>query len=330
MMHTHFVAQFPTCFGVLAHWSVRLVNTTMMMTDLITHNIIRSLCLLLVSMAAHGELPTEVGMKGLIGSKFGGYVLDAQDINGLSPVCKLIATLQLTDFWFDQVEHSSIMDQPDYLIAKGVKSYHHVCWSQVARTRYYRERDGERRAHLAKLVASEISFVIEHPEYRPQDWPYLTILYVERGKGYLLSKNNARALADFNEALRLDVKNKDAYLALSNLYEDLGQQAKALEYATEGLRHAPTAVSLKRRYTKLGGKVPFPEPYPATPANSKPTPGTEAKPVKQASPSPDTKPEVPTPAVPGDVKAPGARDLVEPPVSAPGRASGPPFCRFCP
>lgn len=307
------------------------------MTHSIAHSVLRGFFLLLVSMTAHGQPPVRATVPGLIGSKFGEFVLDAQDIDGFSPVCKLIATHELTGFWFPQLENSPVLDRPEYLIAKGVKSYHHVCRAEVARTRYYRERGADRRTYLAKHVVSEISFVISHPEYRPQDWPYLATLHVERGKGHLMNKDNARALADFTEALRLDAKNKDAYLALSNMHEDLGHKAKALEYATEGLRHAPTAVSLQRRYTKLGGKLPFPEPYPAaqtaTPAISTHAPGTEAKPVTQADPSPAPKSDVPMPAVvppPGDMKAPGARHLLEPPVSDSDRTSGPPFCRFCP
>ncbi len=307
------------------------------MTNSIVRGALGGFFSLLLSMAAHGQPTAEATVPGPIGSKFGEFVLDAQDIGGFSPVCKLIATYELSGFWFPQLENSPLLDRPEYAIAKGVKSYHHACRAEVARTRYYRERGADRRSYLAKQVVSEYSFVIEHTEYRPKDWPYLTALYVERGKGHLLIKDNARALADFTEALRLDRKNKDAYLALSNLHEDMGQKAKALEYATEGLRHAPTSSSLQKRYVKLGGKLPYPTPYPSAQATSQENPApiaaTETKPVTQTSPQSVPKPDGPAPLVGpshGETKAPGAGDSVQPVVSDPGRPSGPPYCRFCP
>lgn len=275
------------------------------------------------------------GGAALVGKTFGEYLLDTRDVNALSPVCQLIALYNLREFWYPQLGNSPLLDRPGYSIAKGVSSFHHFCRGEIARGRYYRERDRDKRQHYAKLVVSEISYVIDHADGRPDDWPYLASMYVERGKAFLLMKNNVSALKDFDQALRLDKSDMLAYQALADFYADAGQKAKALTYVTEGLRYHPEAVSLQRRHQKLGGKLPYPEPY-ASPKKAEATKRPESISLDQspvtshtnASPQPSTDLPSPTP-LSAKTKTPttptGANQGPTPP---PPKSN--PYCRFCP
>ncbi|MGB9128230.1 MAG: hypothetical protein WCB97_01140 [Thiobacillus sp.] len=156
--------------------------------------------------------------------------------------------------------------------------------------------------------------------------------YVMRGEVHvgiaralkLLGRKGA-AVAEFYKALRYDLGTADAFQALADYYLETGNKEKALEMTTEGLRRIPDTKGLKRRYTELGGKLPYPEPLVKQPS---PAPAAE---VASSSPSPNpatvTSPEANVPAAPADQPAAPSISPPEPPkIGSPTN----PWCRFCP
>jgi tetratricopeptide (TPR) repeat protein len=85
-------------------------------------------------------------------------------------------------------------------------------------------------------------------------------IFLYRGIVFALKKEDAKAIVDLKKSLAINPKQTNAYNTLANLYGRKNMKNEALEIITEGLRHLPEAKSLKRNYTELGGKLPYPEP----------------------------------------------------------------------
>lgn len=263
-----------------------------------------------------------------------------KDIPFLEPVCALIFkhfNLLEKDRrlgqWYVQLKGSALLNLPENNIAKGANSFHHYCWAKVAEYRYYREMNPMKKAGLAQYAASNYKFIIDHPEYRPARWPYLPVMYLDYGNALLLGgklSQSALAIDAFETALRSNKAFVPARISLADIYEKLGQKSKALEYVTESLRYKPASKELKRRYEELGGKPPYPEPYPAPP-NS---PAEELDPLETIQPERNAEASSAgiTP-VDKEVAQPsgnGGQNLEQSAASAVRSPASNPYCRFCP
>jgi len=147
-----------------------------------------------------------------------------------------------------------------------------------------------------------------HPDFylRPE-------ILMNRGIALSMMNRTGEAIGDLLKSIEANPDQPRAYLTLAEMYEKQKNRAKALETVTEGLRHNPDIKSLQRRYTELGGKLPYPEPIrPAPVAAQTDKPGD----------------------VPGDAPAAAAGA----PATSTGDADAPPkigsptnpYCRFCP
>ena len=218
-----------------------------------------------------GKNPNVNDRLDVIGAKVHGepYV-GLNDLAALEPACVLVLRYFKREqdnpqlgVWYEQLKGSPLLDMPQHHIAKGALSFHHYCWAEVVRNRYYRESDGNKKRELADYVPNAYKWMIDHPEYLPGDWPYLAKVYVNMGTGYLLTKNTAAAFNAFHKALSLDPRQQAAYTNLADTYVTLGKKPEALAQIKEGLRYFPESRALKRRYEELGGKPPYPEPHPS-------------------------------------------------------------------
>lgn len=291
------------------------------------------------SVSSHKALITS--RLDLIGTKV--YLLSPVGIDDLAtidPAC--VERLRLAKLLFDQPTHTEAegaviierLKRPENRIA-NIGSYHHYCWGQVAQNRYYRETDLQKRKDLALYAASGYKYVIDHTESIPKDWPYMHKMHVDYGKALLLSNNTAGAIQALNTALKINPKYIPAYNALADVLNEQGLKSKALEFVIEGLKYQPTSKSLKRRYTELGGKQPFPEPYPVAedvPPNDL---ETEVQGDKKDAGKEDNLPQLPGTKTKADSVSSnktGTIEKNEPPAggapeTTPNKAN--PYCRFC-
>lgn len=247
------------------------------------------------------------------------------DLKTLEPVCVLIlAYLKRHDenpklgYWFVQLKDSPLLDLPEYRIAKGAISFHHYCWSEVNRFRNYRITNRVKRLNQAKVVSGGFKFMVDHPEYLPKNWPYMAQMYVHYGYGLVMEEKLGEAIDAFMAAIKIDPRYEPAYDSLADTYVKLGDKAKALEQVAEGLRYRPDSKSLKRRYDELGGKPPYPEPYPQAQTERDavaPTEKSEIKTTFQAAQS----------AVADEPTSQPVK--IEP---SSGQPKDNPYCRFCP
>ena len=137
----------------------------------------------------------------------------------------------------------------------------------------------------------------------------------------MLPQKQGEAIGNLHKAIEMNPKLPHAYLTLADMYDKLKNYSKALETAAEGLRHNPDTRSLQRRYTELGGKLPYPAPIePALVEAQAAIPDEVAVPTH--SPTSPAESTVSMPAT----EIPAADPIVPPKIGSPQN----PYCRFCP
>lgn len=144
-------------------------------------------------------------------------------------------------------------------------------------------------------------------------------VHLQKGKALRLYRQEGRAIAEFMEAIKGNPALAQAYVELADIQARIKKTGEALKTVTEGLRHAPESKPLRRRYTELGGKLPYPDPVAP--------PQVDAQAVKPAETVP------PAPAIPAEptvgataTVTPAAETITPPQIGSPKN----PYCRFCP
>lgn len=180
-------------------------------------------------------------------AEVGGPPLTKAELLLLPPYCeaRLLRTEGQYDYWRK-------------IFGQDFDHTHHYCYGLAGVNRYYRARSRQEKTGHLDSAYKDYSYVIRavQPTYGP-----LPEVYLNRGVLLTLMKKDAEALADMMKALELDPKLARAYIAASDLYAKINQKDQALKVVGEGLRHLPGNAGLQRVYTKLGGKLPYPEPY---------------------------------------------------------------------
>lgn len=190
---------------------------------------------------------------------------------------------------------------------------HHYCAGVNFVNRYYRSRSTRDKGFNLKNAQDNLQYLVDHavPTYS-----LMPDVYLNLGVVYSLSNQSAQAIGHFRKAIELNPRQPRAYNAMADYYAKIKQPAKALESVSEGLRHNPDTRSLQRRYTELGGKLPYPAPI---------EPQVVADPARQ----PKENAAVPAEQAPAEQAAtPPAPELVASPPAI-GTPKNP-YCRFCP
>jgi tetratricopeptide (TPR) repeat protein len=165
---------------------------------------------------------------------------------------------------------------------------------------------------------SNFDYVLQHTD---KSYYMRGEVHVNKGLALKLAGRKADALAEFNRAVEYDIASPEAYLALADHYTEIGNKTKALEMATAGLKRSPDSRGLKRRYTELGGKLPYPARVEPAETETTQVPEVEVDVVRQPAAYPEqsaANPQVPL----AEVKEP----TPEPKIGSPTN----PHCRFCP
>lgn len=167
----------------------------------------------------------------------------------------------------------------------------------------------------------------------PADFYMRPEIHLQKGKALRLYRQETKAVAEFMNAIKGNPTLAQAYVELADIQAKNKIPQEALKTVSEGLRHAPDSKPLKRRYTELGGKLPYPAPV----ANLPSPPSAEEASAQSKSPS--TGPQVlttPPPAIAPEATTP-EKPTEKPVDSSPSTSETPkigsptnPWCRFCP
>lgn len=191
---------------------------------------------------------------------------------------------------------------------------HHYCNGLNFLNRALGSSSTGRRDTLVAAVR-EFDYVLDHVR---ADFYLRPEVLTNRAIALTMLTRHGEAVGNLLEATRLDPRQVRAYSALADLYVKQNNRSKALDAVSEGLRHNPETRALQRRYTELGGKLPYPAPrVPAT----APSEATAAGAAQAAEPAPETA------AAPAPEPAQPPSDAPAPPkIGSPTN----PYCRFCP
>jgi tetratricopeptide (TPR) repeat protein len=136
-------------------------------------------------------------------------------------------------------------------------------------------------------------------------------VHQQKARALRLLRQNAKAVTEIETAINGNPDLASAYVELASIQREENKTKEALKTVTEGLRHVPDSKPLQRRYTELGGALPYPEPL-----VKKPAPATDVA----AAPAAATETDIL--ARPADPPAQPAPEKIGSPTN--------PYCRFCP
>lgn len=201
----------------------------------------------------------------------------------------------------------------------------HTCYGINFLNRYYRAKTSWQKKQYLQNALGDFNYSVRHLSPGFKLMP--EILYY-RGLTYRLMGREAEAMGDFLKSIQLDPKYSKSVAELADLYaRKLANPKKALELVTEGLRHNAASRELRRRYDRLGGKQPYPEPYavPAAPDTPKSAPVPTPTPAQEAPAAPARSAAEPPPPATATERPAGT----SPQPATPGSPTNP-WCRFCP
>jgi len=121
---------------------------------------------------------------------------------------------ELVDFWTQQ------LGKANYL------HIHHYCFGLKALSLAYRNLGNKQKLEfMANSVVGNFNYIIEHTErtffLRPE-------AFLNLGRGHLLRQEYGVAKQKFEQAIKLNPKSADAWVALSDMYHQLGKKSDAL------------------------------------------------------------------------------------------------------
>jgi len=241
------------------------------------------------------------------------------EFRAMEPVCQAIGMGEVDGvFWAEALnrpENRHILDQPQNAMAVGAGWFHHYCWAKLSKHRFFTAKTAlERRNALIKWREG-MAEIVSHKI----DWPYTHLIYKDIAESYFYEKNYARTIAEAERALEINREHPSTYALIADAYAEMKNRSKALEYVTEGLKYNPDSRALKRRYTELGGELPFPEPIVKTAPEPAPRPETPATPPPQVEPASD-----------GPAAQPSQNSGIDSEPKPDEKPAANPYCRFCP
>lgn len=183
--------------------------------------------------------------------------------------------------------------------------------------------------YFLEVAIDNFNYVLGHTK---DDDVLLGKAHVGKAQALKLAGRRGEAAGEYIKALRYDPSSSAIYLALADIYQQMGDKPKALEMVTEGLRHSPNSKGLKRRYTELGGKLPYPEA--ATKNMSAEITGTAPPSGEATAQTADalseqikvkTEGTAEAEAAPASAQTTPAEPVAAPKIGSPKN----PYCRFC-
>ncbi|MDP2783327.1 MAG: hypothetical protein Q8O38_01845 [Sulfurimicrobium sp.] len=212
----------------------------------------------------------------------------------------------------------------------SVAHMHHYCDGLRFMDRAYAAMGNKQdMKHYLGESINNFDYVLTHTQ---EDHVMRGEVHVGKARALKLMGKPGESMAELTRALRYTPDSPNIYQALADYQQETGNKPKALEMVTEGLRRNPDSKGLKRRYTELGGKLPYPEAatktMPAEMAGTAPPSGeATAQTADALSEQIKVKTEGKAEAEPAPASA---QTTPAEPVAAPKIGSPKnPYCRFC-
>ncbi|MDF1582302.1 MAG: tetratricopeptide repeat protein [Methyloprofundus sp.] len=117
----------------------------------------------------------------------------------------------------------------------------HLCPGLYALNDAQRQFENNKTKQYALQEAEDhLSYTLGHV----QNFPFRSTVFIKRGTVYQMQGIMPKAIADYQEAIRIQPKNIHAYSALANAYLKMGNKTEAAEVIEAGLKIKPTSKML--------------------------------------------------------------------------------------
>lgn len=212
----------------------------------------------------------------------------------------------------------------DYPMLTNAPWFHHYCWGELDRFRYFTTSNPEAKTRYLKRWVDGILYSLNDAKKRGNNsWPYLNKLRGDLAAAQLESKKYIAAIATATEVIAAAPEIEATHTTLIDALIALKKKTEAEAASLEAMKRFGKNKSLVRRYKALTGRepdIPDPEPEPApVAAVDSPVPTPAAAPApKQDAPAMTTAAD---PAL-------AVLQSVTPPAKI-GNVTNP-YCRFCP
>ncbi len=222
------------------------------------------------------------------------------------------------DMKMTEAEQSAL---PPYCARNHPEFQTHLCSGLNFLNRYYRAKSNTDKSFNLGQAVGELSYVINHFD---NQWKLMPDAHLNRGLAYSYQKKWKQAVEDWNATIKLNPNSIMAYSGLIDYYGQFKLDKQAMDAVTEGLKHNPESKLLKRKYEKLGGQKPYPEPYGTTDQTS--TSITEILPETHSAIPPRIEEATQIRTDSGAIQNRGTNTRPPDTVGSPTN----PWCRFCP
>jgi tetratricopeptide (TPR) repeat protein len=300
--------------------------------------LVLALAILSVNLAHAQVFDKKPFQQRLLGKVLLNAPMTAQEIEAMEPACLQIGMGKAgkNGGWqYDDMSHDdyvATLRKPEFamtLLPDGgfAQWFHHYCNGMLGK---YRFVTGRKTPHdNLRTWRGEMQYCLR--DANGKSWIYENRTRKELAEAQYQSKEYLNAIATAKEVLAVDASFVEVYSILADSYVALKQPDKALASVREGLRQAPNAKGLKRRYKELGGQMPYPEPY-AKPVEAVVAPPVEATPAAGA-PKEEAAPKKAVQQAIQDAVQAIQQPVAQPealPNAAPPTKPANPYCRFCP
>lgn len=135
---------------------------------------------------------------------------------------------------------------------------HHLCDGIGLLNNYHKARTAQERKGILDQAMGTLNYMVQHAK---PDFKLMPEVYWYRSRVFQLMDRAGEAVGDLRKAIDLDPKQARFYTQAAEQFEKLRQRGEALSLVSEGLRHLPGHKGLQTLYARLGGQLPYPEPY---------------------------------------------------------------------
>jgi tetratricopeptide (TPR) repeat protein len=110
---------------------------------------------------------------------------------------------------------------------------HHYCFGLKALNLAYRDfNNTTKREYFSSQAVNEFGYVLDRAE---PDFVLRPEILIQRGRALVLSRSYDDAKQSFEEALKQNPKSVDAWVALSDLYSQLGKSTEAIKVLEQAI-----------------------------------------------------------------------------------------------
>lgn len=138
----------------------------------------------------------------------------------------------------------------------GCSGYHHYCWALIWANRgyFYEGEDHWTLESFYGWAISDLNYVFNSSK-NSKTCLLMPEMHTKRGEMQLLLGKAKEAEASYLAAIAIKREYAPAYIALSDMYESLGDSEKALEILQTGIKANPSSGALSKKLARLQARV---------------------------------------------------------------------------